>query len=110
MATPRKFSTSLFPPIEIEIDDKKFSLKPINRHALELLEEITSKAKKNDLSFVSAFYDELALVLDAPKEYIDSLSVQTVFELTRYISEVLMKGGEEIEIKNAPTPGGSATP
>jgi len=107
MIGTRKFSASLFSQIQIEIDDKPYNLKPINRVALEKLAELTERARTNDLTYISAFYDEVALIVDAPKEFIDALPVQTILELVNYISEILVKKAESAEVKNAPTPGGS---
>ncbi len=100
---------SIYPPIEIEIAGKRFTVKPINREVLKQVKRLASEAVDGN---VEAVYQQLELFLGKSKE-IDQLDVRDAGAMLRYISNrtfAQMEGltPEEKEEKKGPSPGGNA--
>jgi hypothetical protein len=105
MGEPIKFSSSLFPQYDIDIDGQIFHLKAIHRGVFETLADITRKALAGDIGAVPGLYDQVALMIDAPKEYIDGLDYRLIRQIIKFVNEKIIQVEESEETKNGSGPG-----
>lgn len=99
------FSSSLYPQYEVEIDGQTFRLKPVNRAVFEVLSGITKKALAGDIDAVPGLYDQVALLVDAPKEFIDALDYRVIRQVVNFVNTKIIQAEESEEQKNASGPG-----
>lgn len=103
------FSSSLFPQYEFEIDGKSFKLKALNRAVFDLLADIQKMANAQDINAMAKIYDQLALIIDAPKEFIDSLDYRMVRDIMTFVNEKIIAREVGAEEKNASGLGEAAS-
>jgi len=98
-------NTSLYPQYEVEINGAVFKVRAVNRAVFELLESLTKKAIDGDPSALAQLYDQVALVIDAPTDLIDSLDYRVIRDVMRFVNMKMIRAEEQGEEKNEPKPG-----
>lgn len=101
---PRKLTinTSLFDPIEIEIDKKVYQAKPLTRTVFKEIEELDKQIEEGS---VEAGYKLLELLLgEECSQVISGLDISFVNQITDFIISSVKTGAEE---KNELKPGDS---
>jgi|WetSurSiteA1Bulk_404760.scaffolds.fasta_scaffold00047_46 hypothetical protein len=94
------FSSSLFPQYDIEIDGQSFKLKAVNRAVFDLLADIQRMANAQDANAMGKIYDQLALIIEAPKEFLDSLDYRLVRQIMSFINDKVIAREHSGEEKN----------
>ena len=91
--------TSLFEPVEIEIDGKIFKVKKITKEINQQIIELDKKAREGDSE---AIFQRLELLIGPSKEF-NNLGLDEVVSITKFISENILRP-TPIE-KNSSRPG-----
>ena len=100
----RIYSSSLYEDREIEIDGSTFKLKKINKATLSNLE-------KNRLDDTKTAFDQLAVFVDAPVEFLESLDIRIVQQIfDDLVKDYKLDLGMTKEEKKEPGPGGTSSP
>jgi hypothetical protein len=104
------FDASLYPKYEVEILGQIFQIRAVNRAVFEILSEMARKANAGDPSAIAGLYDQVGLVVDAPKEFLDALDFRLIRDVVKFINEKLVRGAVEEEQKNASGSGEAKQP
>lgn len=103
--------TTIYKPLTVQIEGKDYPVRRLNRHRcgelMSFQEKLTDAAQKGTFDIL---YDEVALLVDAPREVIDELDLTQVRDITRWLIEALFGGPEQGKAaedpeKNGPRPG-----
>ena len=100
------FNASLYPQYEVEILGQTFQIRAVNRAVFEILSDMARKANAGDPSAISGLYDQVAHVIEAPKEFINGLDFRMIRDMVKFINEKLIRGAVEEEQKNGSGSGG----
>jgi len=97
-------TTSIYEPIEVEIDGKAYVLRKLTRKELGELEGLDEKIKAGQLD---AAYGRLELMF-GPHEAFSKLDLSQVGEVVRFVVQAILN--PEKREKNAQKPGDKAQP
>lgn len=102
-AERRVYLSSLYEDRQIEIDGKIFNLLKINRAALAELELNTKSPEKTA-------YDQLAILVDAPVEFLESVDIRLVQQIfSDLLEDYKLDLGVTKEEKKGPGPGATSS-
>jgi hypothetical protein len=100
----RVYSSSLYEDREIEIDGRTFKLNKINKATLNGLE-------RNRLDPEKTAYDQLAVFIDAPVDFLESVDIRLVQQIfDDLVKEYKLDLGVTKEEKKEPGPGETSSP
>jgi hypothetical protein len=104
------FDASLYPQYEVEILGQTFKIRAVNRAVFEILSDMARKANAGDPSAIAGLYDQVGVVIDAPKEFLDGLDFRLIRDVVKFINDKLIRGAVEEEQKNGSGSGGAQQP
>lgn len=90
-----KIDLSLYPQLEVELGDQVYKVRPINRATFEGMAAAIEKTKGGGPEAVGIVYDQAAILIDAPKELIDSLDYRILTDILKGIRTQVESPGEE---------------
>ncbi|MEN6310886.1 MAG: hypothetical protein ABFD80_05040 [Acidobacteriota bacterium] len=103
--------TSIYEPLTVTIDGATYAVKRLNRQRFRELAKLQEKAATaTQEEMIDIGYDEIALLIDAPKDVVDGLDVSQIRSITRWLTQALFgagapaKAAEDTE-KNGRRPG-----
>jgi len=101
----RTFSSSLYPSFEVEVDGQVFKIMAVNRAVFDTMADLAAMVEAGDPKAVGKVYDQVALVLDAPIEFINKLDYRIIRDLMKFINDEVIRPDIQREQKNESEPG-----
>lgn len=89
-----KTQKSLFKPIEVEVNDKMYSLNELTVETLEIMNEYEKLVQKGDLSAASK---QLPLLFDIPLDEVRKMDIRLVSKILNHLLECIFRAEEKEE-------------